>query len=300
MPALAINGVELPVAIDSLRLTLEAVGSRSRNTRGHALLERRRAKWVYEFELSPSSLDEAMMYRALILGEGEYWNCISSAYGSKGLLLGGSGAWVNASGNPISTNGVFLTDAGQTLQVPGRLYSQAAVFPGPSATGHTVIGWHQDVVGPVWRIFGFSWRDQDTTPRVTREKLGALGSSGAAGAWTAPDTIAVSSGNLVITAATNSKKWSNLYLLPWCLPPAQVDALLDGFAGIGYPLAQLPRVYVQTDLLPDDQLKASPVGLVKNAMACIGEVSEMPMVPLARNGAWSLSDLRLSGTLTEV
>lgn len=303
MSLLSIAGVVLPVTVDSCKASLEAVGAVARNQRGHRLLERRRNKWVIEFDLSPCSIDEAQLYKALLLGEGEFWSCLSSAFGSKGLGLTGSGAMnLVGGGNPLSTNGVWRMTAGQTLVVPGRLYDQSALTTAPAAlTGATLIGWRYD--GAAYRLVGISWRALDTAPAVKREKLGALGSSGAAQAYTGTETFATSTstGELTITApgAGGPWSWSNLVVYPWAFAQAQVDALLDGFAGVTYRLPDLPSVYVQSDLVaPTDQLKATP-GLVQGSLVCQGELAEFAVEPLVIGGAWSTA-VHVSGSLVEV
>ena len=303
MPILSVAGVPFPVAIDSLRLGTESVGSKARNQRGHLVAERRREKWFIEFSLSPKPLDEANLYRALVLGEGEFWNTIgaSGAYGAKGLQLTGTGT-INAAGggNPISTNGVWRTTTGQTLVVPGKFYDQSAVSSSLAGlTGATLVGWRYD--GSAYRVVGISWRALDAAPAVKREKLGALGSSGASQAYTGTETFSTSAGALTITAPGSGGpwSWSNLLVLPYYLPQAQVDALMDGFALCTYAQPQLPRVYVQSDLFPTSQLKASPA-LEQAALICIGEVTSFDVVPLVRGGAFSTTEVRLGGRLTEV
>lgn len=304
MSALAINGVALPVSIDKLKVSFEHVGATRRNQRGHGVVERRRAKWVFGFETSPMSLDEAMMFRALVLGEGEFWSTLTSVYGAKGLALSGTGAWLGSGGgNPINTNGVFRATTGQTLIVPGKFYDQSAVHAtAPAAlAGATLVGWRWDETLANYRLFGVSWRALDTVVVSKREKLGALGASGAAQNYTGAETFAVSGGNLTITEPGTGGGWrySNLLVLPWFLPAPLVDALLEGLALTTYTLARLPNVYVTTDLLPTDQLKATP-GLVQSSVICNGELADLPVVPLVRDGVFRTTDCTLAGTLTEV
>lgn len=304
MSALAVNGIPLPVLMDSLKVSLEPVGTKRRNQRGHSVLERRRAKWVIEFALAPCPLDEAMLYKALILGEGEFWSTISSAYGAKGLQLTGTGSWLGTGGgNPHNGNGVFRLTTTQTMIVPGRLYDQAAVGNAAAAiTGATLIGWRYDETLANYRIFGFSWRALESTVTHKREKIGALGSSGAVQNYTGAETFSVSGGNLTLTAPGSGGPWrySNLTLIPWFCPQAQVDQLLEGQALTMYTLTRLPNVYVTTDLLPVEQQMGSPVGLNQSLIICNGEVEELEVLPLARDGAFSTTECRLSGRLIEV
>jgi hypothetical protein len=306
MSALTINGVDLPVAIDSLTAGFEPVGTTGRNTRGHHLKERRRDKWVFEFDLSPAPLEEVLLYRSLILGDGEFWSTETNQWGAKGLGLTGTGAWIGSGGgNPLtgSGNGVFRLTTGQTMVVPGKLYDQSAVTAAAAGlSGATLAAWRYDDTLAAYRIFAWSWRALDSVVTHKREKLGAIGASGAVQNFTGTETLAVSGGNLTVTAPGSGGPWrySNLLLIPWFLPLAQVDQLLEGLALVRYQLPKLPRVYVQTDLLPVDQLKTAPVGSVQSSIICHGEVESLRVTPLMRNGAFSTTECVLSGSLIEV
>jgi hypothetical protein len=301
MPLLSVAGVQFPVLIDALKLTFETIGNKGRNQRGHLVAERRRTKAVIDFSLPPKPLDEAMLYRSLMLGEGEFWNTLTSAFGAKGYQLTGTGVInTGGGGNPIATNGVWRTTTGQTLIVPGKFYDQSAVSSSLAGlTGATLIGWRYD--GSAYRIVGVSWRALDTAPLAKREKLGALGSSGVAQAYTGTETMTVAAGALTITAPGSGGpwSWSNLTVYPWAFSAAQVDALMDGFALTNYSLPQLPRVYVTSDLLPTSQLKASPV-LEQASLICVGELDSMDVRPVYRNGVFSTTECMVSGRLTEV
>lgn len=305
MSVLAVNGVALPVGIDKLKVSFELVGAARRNQRGHAVVERRRDKWVVGFETSPMSLDEAMMAKSLVLGEGEFWNTLTSVYGAKGMGLTGTGAWTGSGGgNPINTNGVFRATTGQTLIVPGKFYDQSAVHAtAPAAlTGATLVGWRYDETLANYRLFAISWRALDAAVVSKREKIGPLGASGAVQNYTGAETFSVAGGNLTITEPGTGGGWrySNLRVLPWFLPVALVDALLEGMALTTYTLPRLPNVYVTSDLLPTDQLKATP-GLVQSSLVCNGALDGgLQVTPLARDGAFQLTDCTLAGTLTEV
>jgi hypothetical protein len=306
MPVLAISGVELPVAVDSFTRSHEMVGTKRRNARGHTVLERRREKTVIEFETSPVSFEEAMLYRSLILGEGEFWNTLASTpggqYGSKGLALTGTGAWSGSGGgNPNNGNGTFLLTTGQTMVVPGYFYDQSAVSTAAAAiTGATLIGWRYD--GAAYRLAGFSWRVLDATVATKREKLGSLGSSGVAQAYTGTETLSVSGGNLTLTApgAGGPWRWSNITVYPWFCDSTLVDLLLDGKANALYTAPPLPRLYVTGDaVLPTDQ-QSNAGGLYQASLICTGDVEELVAVSEARGGTFRHTDMRLRGSLTEV
>jgi hypothetical protein len=257
-------------------------------------------KRVFEFDLGPKPVDEAMMYRALLLGEGEFWSGLS-AYGAKGYQLTGTGSQQNVAGNPISTNGVWRTTTGQTMELLTQFYSQGAVGPSMAGTvGATAIGWRFD--GSAYRIFGFSRRALDTvTPAVKREMLGSLGSSGVAQNYTGTETFSATSTALTITApgAGGPWSWSNITVLPWFFPQAQVDALMLGLSLTTQLLPVLPRVYVTSDLLPTSQLKASPT-TEQASVICHGEIESLSVQPILRSGAFSATECRMSGRLIEV
>ncbi|MDP2275280.1 MAG: hypothetical protein Q8K32_31330 [Archangium sp.] len=305
MPALAINGVSLPVAIDDLELAFEPVGTERRNQRGHRVLERRRSKWMFNFELSNLALDEAMMFRSLILGDGEFWNTLTSAFGAKGLPLTGTGAWTGAGGgNPLNVNGVFRLTAGQTMIIPGKFYDQSAVSSAPAAlTGATVVGWRRDDAAGTFRIFGHSWRALEVGgPFWSREKLGSLGASGAVQDYSGTESYSITGGALTVIAPGAGGPWSysNLTVIPWFLPRAQLDQLLEGQALTTYTLPQLPRVYVTSDLLPTEQLRPSPAGLFQSSIICHGKVESLRVTPAVINGAWNPMASVLTGSLIEV
>ncbi len=305
MSILSINGVALPVSIDSLELSFEPVGTEKRNQRGHRVLERRRSKWMFKFSLANLAHDEAMMFRSLLLGDGEFWNTLSSVYGAKGLPLTGTGAWTGAGGgNPINTNGVFRVTAGQTMIIPGKFYDQSAVSSATAAlTGATVVGWRRDDAAGTFRIFGHSWRALEVGgPFWSREKLGSLGASGAVQNYTGPESYSITGGALTIIEPGVGGPWSysNLTVIPWFLPQAQLDQLLEGLALVTYTLPQLPRVYVTSTLLPTEQLRPSPVGLFQASLICHGMVESMRVTPAVVNGVWNPTASMLSGSLIEV
>ncbi len=305
MAILSVFGVPLPVAVDGLALGRELVGKRGRNAAGFALLERRREKLVIEFSLVGKPLDEAMMYSTLILGEGEFYNCLT-AFGSKGYLLQGTGAQTMAGGgNPVSTNGVFRCSAGQTMIVTGWTYDQSAISTASAALfGSTLIAWRRDDATGAYRAMGVSWRTYDTTATVKREALGTssgLGTLGTPQAFTGAETFAVANRNLTITAPVGGPfSYSNIHVIPWYLKATEIDLLLTGRNLCQYAFPVLPRVYVQTDLLPVDNQKGSPVGVYDSSLICLGEVDAQPVQPAWIGGSFVKTRLALTGRFVEV
>ena len=304
MAMLAIEGVTLPASVDGFNISGETVGEAQRNAVGHRLMERRREKLVLEFSLVPKTLHEAMLYRCLVLGEGELFDTLT-AYGSKGYPLTGTGTLeTSGGGNPHNGNGVWKLDPTETLTIPGVFYDQSAVASQSTAFGASAVMWRRDDASGAFKVFGASWRRYDTTATYKREALGTsggLGTLGAAGAFTGGETFAVSSGALTITAGAGGPfRYSNIRVLPWFLPEAQLDQLILGRNVAMYTLPQLPRVYVQTDLLPVDLQKGSPVGVYDSSLVCHGEISSQPIVPSMQSGTFTTTVLGMSGRLIEV
>lgn len=303
MAILSIAGVSLPVLIDSLRLSGETVGAAGRNSNGHRVLERKREKAVIEFALGVKPLDEAMMYRALILGEGEFWNTLT-IYGSKGYALTGTGALSLAGGgNPNAGNGVWRCSPAQTMVIVGSFYDQSLVSnASASLFGATAIGWRRDDAAGTYRVFGWSWRTYDATATVKREALGTAGGLGTLGtpqAFTGAETFAVSSKNLVVTAPAGGPfSYSNIMVIPRYLPAAQVDQLIAGRNLFFFTLPRLPMIYVQTDLFPTD-LQTSGAG-VDASIIMQGEVNSMSVQPTWQSGAFSKTTMALEGRVIEV
>lgn len=305
MAILSVFGVSFPVAVDGLSMGGELVGKRSRNAAGYALLERKREKIVLDFSLVSKPLDEAMLYRALLLGEGEFYNTLTN-YGSKGYQLSGTGTRTSAGGgNPNNGNGVFRCNAGQTMTIIGWLYDAAAITTASSSLfGSTAIMWRRDDATGAYRVCGFSWRTYDTTATVKREALGTssgLGTLGTPQAFTGAETFAVASRNLTITAPVGGPySYSNIMLIPRYMPAAQVDQLIVGRNLAQYTFPALPRVYVQSDLFPVDLQKPSPVGIYDSSLIMLGEVDAMPVVPAWEAGLYTQTRMALSGRLVEV
>jgi hypothetical protein len=316
MAQLSINGVPLPVLIESMGIDQEPVGSVARNARGWRVMDRRAIKRTLTFSLGPKPLDEAMMYRALIQGEGEHWTANSSVYGDKGLPLTGTGAIVaGACVDPYGVAGGFQMANAGTMILPAVGPDQSAVARGINAggtkvagrLGQTLIGWRG--VGTTgtnacsaWRAFGWSWRAFET-PTVKREQLGALGASGAVGAYTGGETFGSSAGILTTTmaglAGGTAATLFSMWLLPWYFPQAQVDTLLAGLVSLLSPQPQLPGLFVQTDLLPDTQLD-NVTAAGESTLVCHGEVKSMAVKGLSVGGAYSKTQLGMAGSLVEV
>jgi hypothetical protein len=305
MAILSIAGVPLPVLIESLSVNGEFVGDASRNVNGWKILNRRREKLIIDFTLGIKTLEETMLYRELILGQGEFFDTITSAFGSKGYQLGGTGVWSGAGGgNPNNGNGTFLCTSGQKMTIPGTFYDQTPVSTAAAAVyGATAVGWMREEATLIYRAFGFSWRAYDTVPAVKREALGTTGGLGTLGtpqAFSGAHTFAVAGTNLEVTMPASTWRFSNILVLPRYFPQAQVDMLINGRNLAQYTFPALPRLYVQSDLWPVDLIKGSPVGLYDASHIMTGEVTSLPVSPSYQAGVFTKTTLGLQGRLIEV
>lgn len=314
MATLAINGVALPVLADSLSVDHDPVGNTTRNARGWRVMDRRRTFRTIQFTLAPKPVDEAMLYRALVLGEGEHWTG-ASLYGDKGLPTTGSAAvQAGACVDPYGVaGGIQMANAG-TLILPQVGPDQTAVARPINAggtyaagkSGQTLVGWRG--VGTTganacsaWRAFGWSWRRFEV-PTVKREQVGALGASGAVQAYSGGETFSTSGGALTVTeaglAGGTAASFFSLWLIPWFFPQAQVDQLLAGLVSLYSPQPQLPGLFVQSsDMYPDTQLD-NVTAAGEATLVCHGTVKSMKATRVGVGGVATY--LGLQGQLEEV
>ena len=308
MTMLQIEGLPIPVLVESLSIGGEMVGNATRNQRGHRLLDRRRQKLTLDFTIAPKPLPWAMLYRALVLGEGEFFDT-QSIYGSKGYQLSGSGS-INLSGsghNPVLTNPCWDLGAGLSLVVPGEFYNQSAVASGAKtgAFGATMIAWRYDTANSEFRAVGFAWRRFDTTATVKREALaGGLGINelGTPQAFTGNESFSVNASTGALTVLSmdfDPLQYSQIRVIPWYLQAAQIDALLTARNLITTTFPKLPKVYVETDMLPNGNAFA-PATLGNSVLVCHGEVDTMAVQPTMQNTGFDPTTTGMSARLIEV
>lgn len=321
MAMISINGIELPVLIDSLVITEEVVGTTQRNSNGFLLRDSRGVKWKLSFTIAPKSLEEAMLYEALITGRGDYWPLYPDALSSKGQILTGTGYWDDSDAtNPAGFDGDWLLKADVTpntciIPTPYRdLQAIAGVF-GPKAgkNGNTLLYVENDggAGGGDYRTVALTWRHGDTAPLVKRERVGTddrpwtAAALGAAGAYTGRCSFVTSASGATITGPTTGGdiRLSNFLWLPRAFQTTQLDALLTAMTemgGLGLP--PLPRIAVVTDLLPFDLLAGTWDDDPANhrALVCLGDVTTAPVVPAYRNGSFDKTGLQMQVELVEV
>lgn len=300
---ISVNKVTLPVAIDSLSFTEDLVGADRRNANGYLLRDRRGVKARLSFSTTPKDLDEAMLYRSLLTGEGEFYGFATNEFGTKGLKATGTGAsGVNASigANPLGTGFDWVTDTNTDLFLPfPNPRSQTTVglwAPSPGLDGVTVVGF-RTVAGANPRIFGWSWRGATAAAATKRERLGSVGSTGAPQAYTGNESILDNLGGSVqIRTPTTETTFSAVLVFPRYFPATQVDALMAGYDAGGYLVPAMPRVLVETDLFPGTLASASG----RRAFVAVADVKTANVTAHWRGGVFVKAGVALEVDLMEV
>lgn len=302
---IAVNKVTLPVRIDSLSYSEEPVGASERNANGYLVADRRAMKARLQFATTPKALDEAMLYRTILMGEGEFYpfNEDGNQFGLKGLkatCTAGSGVTGAINVNPLGGAADFVIEAGHDLFLPNtrpRLQSAVAGFAvNPGIDGVTVVGF-RTVAGSSRRIFGWSWRSAVGSIATSRERLGDVGSSGAPQAYTGNESVLSFNGSQVqARCPTAETTFSAVFSFPRYFPAAQVDQLMAGYDAGGFFVPAMPRVLVETDLFPGS---LAAVGGRRSFIA-VAEVRTVTATPHHRSGTWDSSAVSLEVDLVEV
>jgi hypothetical protein len=163
MPALALNGITIPIARDGITVATDLVGSgpdRAQDGSTRFNYQSLRRRWQFKTERMP--LIDASFLAAIIAGQGERWAFDTDMYGDKGQ--GPSVAPGTPTGSSLAAGkyGNALTFTAAT--------GNAAIFPTPPAPdGWTVSLWYQQSAGGFDHYF------------VTA--LGDVGSGGVATVW---------------------------------------------------------------------------------------------------------------------
>jgi hypothetical protein len=304
---ITVNKITLPVAIDSVSYSEEAVGAMERNANGYMVADRRSMKARIQFSTVPRGLDEAMMYRAILAGEGEFFPFVESGnqFGLKGLKATATvGSSVNSSinANPLDPSGSdFVMDANHDIFFPNvrpRLQVAVAGYaPNPGIDGQTIIGF-RTLSGLSPRIFGWSWRSAVGSIATSRERLGSVGSTGSPQAYTGNESVLTFDGSRVqARTPTNETTFSAVFSLPRYFPAAQVDALMAGYDAGGFFVPAMPRVAVETDLFPGTLASASSG---RRSFIALAEVKTVTAIPHYRSGTFDKSAVSLEVELVEV
>lgn len=225
MPALVINGITVPVGVDSLKRSVEEVGERTRAFDGTAILNRRWTKRVLEFEMPVASQVDQLAWMALLRGEGHVWPFEASLYSAKGLPVVNAAASIGAT-SPAPRYG------------SGRLAANGAStgFPTKLGPAWTVALWH---------ISGAAWN------HYTVNSLGQKWDNGLRNDLANTWFLSVSaSGDLTLSSAWYDDVVAFPAIMPTTWPPL--------LYATGRPFPPLPRLEAYGDLFPGSSA-SSPV-----------------------------------------
>lgn len=280
MSILSVNGIELPVSVDTLSCSIEEVGESTRAEDGSLIIDRRAEKRVYDFQCSPLPAQAALFLRDVLLGRGDVYALNDHPYSSRGRATAGNGA-LSATQVKFGAKSLALTAA------------QYQRFAYPGSLGVTFIFWgHQS---STWLLRVASFREGATSPEFSADITagGTITSPSAWGGWW----------SLYITGTMQLTAGATIYLddvwvIPRSLegvPAATRNAWLQGVAALALPKGPAPRLVVTGDIVDPSVLSSGVASLTAR-----GEVTGMQVVPLMSGGGLSKTEHVLSGRLTEV
>lgn len=278
---LAVNGIELPISVDTLSCSLEEVGESKRMEDGSLVVDRRAEKRVYDFELSPMPAAAALFLRDVLLGRGDVWAFDSHLYSSRGQPVAGTGY----------LDSTHVQFGAESLRVDGSA-GQTATWPFTTGLGVTVFAWGYD---SAWALRVASFREGSSAPDFTAD-VSSGGVVTAPGDWATYWDIA-SAG--VLRVAPGVDVWlDDVWVIPRALvgvPAATRDAWLAGIAALALPKGPAPRLTVTGDVIDPSVLASGTAYLTAR-----GEVSALHVMPLMSGGGLSKTEHNLTGRLTEV
>lgn len=305
MAALTINGVDFPVAIDSLRYSPEHVGmAMTRNANGILVGDRRVMRSKLSFSTALRPLDETMLYLELLQARGDYWPLKSDSYSNKGLQITGTGSYTSSS---------WRLTTGTTMIVPHPIQTQDALIPdgtneeaAAGRDGFTLLG-HR--LGGTARVFAWTFAESDTSSASLKREVLFSGGWGSPQTYTGDDTVVntPSTSLLTVTGGTTTTNFSRLWWIPRRFLQAQIDTLLTAlttlsipYGGTSYPWHHppTPRLRVWMDVFPASLYYQSGLYYKRNIVA-IGEVTDFIVQPAMNEGSYSQTMSRITANLIE-
>lgn len=308
MGAIVINGVELPVAISSLRFTPEHVGMKmTRNANGVMVGDRRVVRNKVSFSTVVRPLEETMLYYEIIQARGDYWGLVSDAYSHRGLLITGTGS---------RSAELWTMSSGQTMILPFPTQLQDDLVGDSSSdsnrsgdNGHTLIGYRKST-GVNDRVFGLSMAGSDTFASTKREVQYSGTAWGSAQTFTGTETMAYSPSahTFTVTSAVSTTQYGGMLWIPRRFLASQLDELMQGLintcvstttaAPPPYKHPTMPRLRLWSDVWPR-YLYHSPDTFLSRNIIAVGEVTDVVIAPAMSSGSFSSTMSYLSATLTE-
>lgn len=279
MSILSINGLELPITVDSLSCSIEEVGEAARAEDGTLIVDRRAEKRIYDFSCNPMAAQAALFLRDVLLGRGDVWAFDSHFYSSRGRPSVGDG----------SLSAVQVKFGAKSLILTSGQKQRFSYTPG---LGVTAICWGYQ---SGWLLRVASFKEGDSTPDYSADITagGTITTPSAWDSWWAP----YSATELKI-APVATIYVDDVWVIPRSLkgiPTATRDAWLQGVAALALPKGPSPRLTVTGDIVDPSVLASGTPYLTAR-----GEVTALQVMPLMSGGGLSKTEHTLSGKLTEV
>lgn len=247
---LRVNGVTVPVLVESAEFRPEVVGESGRSVDGSMFVQRTAIKRTFEFSTPPVTAQEALALEGLLHGKGHVWP-VTAALG----LYSSRGALITSSGAAIARAIAFGKFGSDSAQVPNGVTLRTNVLY-PTGAGQ------QEPTLSFWlSLNGSTW-----THRAYRAAASQWYTDGVAGAAPAGVTISYSgSFGWQIANATGSNIWvDDLWVCPYDWPATWPALVVAYNAAVG--------------LAP--KLRADGLAIANNlTIDAFAEVSSMPLLP---------------------
>lgn len=249
---LRVNGVVVPVLVDSADVRPEVFGAMGRAVDGSMYLQRTAIKRVYEMGTAPLLAGVALALEGLLHGKGHVWP-FSSALG----LYSSRGALMTSTGGTVSRAGAIGKFGGDSMLVPnGATARTGAFFPTTTGVEATTLAfWSSQDAGATW------------THRVFRTAASQFYNNGVAGAGPAGLGISYSGtfGWQLANTTGGALYVDDLWVCPYDWPvawPAQVHAYNQAVG-----------------LAPQLRCDGLLIGNNTVTLDAFGEVTSLPLLP---------------------
>lgn len=239
MAFLTLNGVPVPVALDSGTMRAQSLGEYARSYRGRTYTTRRAKVAELVCRTPPLSLDLSNALVRLIEGDGQYWNLdnLDSFTSSRGLTSGG----INGEGTVGEEPGKFGTCLHLTLGFPDV---SVVTWQLGHGAPYTLSYWRKE--GSTWHHYGVTQATDAGAATVYKD--GEISLAGDPGVVDVETTAGADYGNLYVTTVDEpQERVDELVVLPYVAPAAWIAAWAT--ATTASPWGQLRKLALGGDWL---------------------------------------------------
>ena len=123
MAYLTLNGITIPVAIESPTLAYNDIGTRGRGFSGqpYSNIQKRKRNWT--FETTPLTEMEALAFEGVINGTGDFWSFDSDTSSSKGLVDTSSAPASVSASSPLFGDKSLITSTSTSTRYTAGMFS---------------------------------------------------------------------------------------------------------------------------------------------------------------------------------